>query len=91
MFGELVEAERLMAAGLINRLADDLDGLGELRDAFVGRILELDALAVRQTIETFRAAREMPLAGSMTLGRHLNQLLDASGAFARGSEKFASR
>jgi enoyl-CoA hydratase/carnithine racemase len=91
MFGELVDAERLMTAGLVNRLAEDLDDLNRIRAAFIGRILELDATAVRQTIETFRAARDMPLTGSMTLGRHLNQLLDASGAFARGSEKFADR
>jgi hypothetical protein len=55
----------------------------------IARILELDPLAIRQTIETFRATQHMPLSDSMTLRRHLNQLLDASGAFARGSERFA--
>jgi enoyl-CoA hydratase/carnithine racemase len=89
MFGELIEAERLLSAGLVNRLAEDIEALEQLRDEFITRILELDPLAVRQTLETFRAAQQMPLSDSMTLGRHLNQLLDASGAFARGSERFA--
>lgn len=91
MFGEFVDAERLHAAGLINRLADDPTGLDEIEAAFVGRIQALDPLSVRQTVETFRAARGVPLDQSMTMGRHLNQLLDAAGTFAKGGQAFSER
>ncbi|MBT6273431.1 MAG: enoyl-CoA hydratase/isomerase family protein [Chromatiales bacterium] len=84
MFGELVGAERLYNAGLINRLAEDDDDLTAVEAAFVGRIEALDALAVRQTIETFRTSRALPISEAMTVGRHLNQLLDATGKFAGG-------
>jgi|GEM_PF-4372044 len=37
------------------------------------------------------AARSMPLDQALTMGKHLNQLLDASGSFAAGSQAFADR
>ena len=33
----------------------------------------------------------MPLDQALTMGKHLNQLLDASGSFAAGSQEFAAR
>lgn len=58
---------------------------------FVDRIVALDQAAVRQTLETFRAAQTMPLDQSLTMGLHLNQLLDAGGSFSRGGAAFAER
>jgi len=91
LFGELVSAERLYAAGLINHLTDGSDGLDTALAEFVDRIVALDQTAVRQTLETFRAAETMPLDQSLTMGLHLNQLLDAAGSFKRGGAAFAQR
>ena len=91
MFGERVSAERLFANGLINRLADGSDGLKAVLGEFVEHIIGLNATAVRQTLETYRAAETMPLDHSLTVGMHLNQLLDASGSFKRGGAAFADR
>lgn len=84
LFGELVSAERVYHAGLINLLAKDDAELDQLEAQFVGRIVALDEVAVRQTVETFRATRGMPISQAMTVGRHLNQLLDATGKFSGG-------
>jgi enoyl-CoA hydratase/carnithine racemase len=91
LFGEPVAAERLYEMGLINALADTDEALPALADDFVGRLLKLNPAAVKQTKEAFRAARTMPLDQAMTIGKHLNQLLDASGSFSQGSEAFAER
>ncbi len=82
LFGEMIEAETLFRAGLINRLADGPDDLAEVERAFVGRILELAPDAVSLTRETFRAAEAMPLDNALDMGKHLNQLLAAGGWFA---------
>jgi len=91
LFGEPVGAERLYEMGLINALADDDEALPALADDFIGRLLKLNPGAVKQTKEAFRAARTMPLDQAMVIGKHLNQLLDASGSFAKGSQAFADR
>jgi enoyl-CoA hydratase/carnithine racemase len=91
LFGEAVGAARLYEMGLINALAEDDARLSALAEDFVGRLLMLNPAAVKQTKETFRAARSMPLDQAMTMGKHLNQLLDASGSFAAGSAEFAAR
>lgn len=91
LFGEPVAAERLYEMGLINALADDDDALPGLAEDFIARLLKLNPAAVKQTKETFRAARAMPLDQALTMGKHLNQLLDASGSFAAGSAEFAAR
>lgn len=91
LFGEPVEAERLYEMGLINALADDDAALPALADDYAGRLLKLNPGAVKQTKEAFRAARTMPLDQAMVIGKHLNQLLDAAGSFAAGSQAFAER
>ncbi len=91
LFGEAVGAERLYEIGLINTLADDDAALPALAEDFVGRLLALNPSAVKQTKETFRAARSMPLDQALTMGKHLHQLLDASGSFAAGSAEFVAR
>ncbi|MYE12916.1 MAG: enoyl-CoA hydratase/isomerase family protein [Gammaproteobacteria bacterium] len=91
MFGELVAAERLYEAGLVNRLADGAGGLAAAVAEFTDRIVSLDANAVRQTLETYRAAETMPLDQSLTLGLHLNQLLDAAGSFRKAGQAFAGK
>lgn len=91
MFGELVAAERLYEAGLVNRLADGAGGLAAAVAEFTDRIVSLDANAVRQTLETYRAAETMPLDQSLTLGLHLNQLLDAAGSFRKAGQAFARK
>lgn len=91
LFGELVSAERLFEVGLINRLADGTDGLDSALADFLARILALDQTATRQTLETYRAAETMPLDQALTMGLHLNQLLDAAGSFQRAGDAFADR
>lgn len=91
LFGEPVGAERLYEMGLINALADDDEALPALASDYVGRLLKLNPGAVKQTKEAFRAARTMPLDQAMVIGKHLNQLLDAAGSFAKGSAAFAER
>jgi enoyl-CoA hydratase/carnithine racemase len=91
LFGEALGAERLYEMGLINALAEDDAALPALADDFIGRLLKLNPAAVKQTKETFRAALSMPLDQALTMGKHLNQLLDASGSFAAGSAEFAAR
>lgn len=90
LFGELVSAERLFSVGLVNRLADGSDGLDAAVKDYVDRVIALDQSAIRQTLETYRAAETMPLDQSLTMGLHLNQLLDASGSFKRGGAAFAA-
>ena len=91
LFGEPVGADRLYEMGLINALADDETALSALADDFVARLLRLNPAAVKQTKETFRAARSMPVDQAMTIGKHLNQLLDAAGNFKSGSKAFEER
>ncbi len=88
LFGDLVTAARLYEAGLVNRLADGRDGLLDAVADFTDRIVALAPTAVRQTLETYRAAETMPLDQSLTLGMHLNQLLDASGSFRAAGRSF---
>lgn len=91
LFGDLVSAQRLHAAGLVNQLADGSAGLATALVEFTERIVALDAKAVRQTLETYRAAETMPLDQSLTLGLHLNQLLDASGSFKSAGQSFGRK
>ena len=91
MFGDPVPAERLHAAGLVNVLADGGAGLAKALSEFTERIVALDPAAVRQTLETYRAAETMPLDQSLTLGQHLNQLLDAAGTFRSAGRAFAGK
>jgi enoyl-CoA hydratase/carnithine racemase len=91
IFGEMVSAERLHAAGLINLLADGSAELANALKEFTDRIVSLEPTAVRQTLETYRAAETMPLDQSLTLGLHLNQLLDASGSFKTAGEAFRGK
>lgn len=89
MFGDLVSAERLYEVGLVNRVADGSAGLAEALAELADRIVSLEPRAVRQTLETYRAAETMPLDQSLTLGLHLNQLLDAGGSFQAAGKAFA--
>ena len=83
MFGTLETAERLFAAGLINRLVDGADGLATAEAEFVSHILSLDPLAVRQTLGAYRSAEAQPLEQALNSGITLNQLIEASGRFKR--------
>jgi len=87
MFGEAISAERLHAAGLINRLADDAAALDAVEAKFVGHLARLDRTALKQTRDLFRAAAGMPLDNALDMGRSLNQAIAASGGFARAGEK----
>jgi methylglutaconyl-CoA hydratase len=83
LFGTLETAERLFAAGLINRLVDGVDGLALAEAEFVNHILSLDPLAVRQTLSAYRSAEAQPLEQALNSGITLNQLIEASGRFKR--------
>ena len=91
MFGALEPAERLYAAGLVNRLADGAEELAAQEEAFVGHILGLDPVAVRQTLAAYRAAEAQPLEQALTAGITLNQLIEASGTFKAGGAAFSGR
>jgi methylglutaconyl-CoA hydratase len=86
LMGEAVPAERLHAAGLINRLAEDAADLARIEAEFTGRLAALDARAVKLTRDTFRAAEQMPLDQALDMGRQLNQLIGATGGFARAGQ-----
>ena len=88
MFGELVGAERLLEMGLLNALADGRDELDQLADTWLARLLSLDAEAVALTKENHRLARHAPLADALTAGAQQNALLNASGKFRDGAERF---
>lgn len=89
LFGEPISAERLHAAGLINRLADDSASLARIEAEFTGHLAKLDTRAVRQTREMFRAAETMPLDNALDMGRQLNQLIGMAGGYAKAGEKLA--
>ncbi len=86
LLGEPIPAERLLAAGLVNRLADDAEGLARLEADLAGRIAGLDPRAVKLTRDAFRAAEQMPLENALDMGRVLNQLIAATGGFGRAGQ-----
>ena len=87
LFGEPISAERLHAAGLVNRLAEDGEDLGRIAGAFTGHLAGLDARAVKFARDTFRAGENMPLDNALDMGRQLNQLIAATGGFAAAGRK----
>ena len=91
MFGEAIPAERLFAAGVINRLAEDDAELERIREEFVGHLASLNPQAVKLTRDTFRAAENMPLDNALDVGRQLNQLIAALGGFAAAGKKLEKR
>jgi enoyl-CoA hydratase/carnithine racemase len=88
MFGDLVGAERLWQMGLINDLAADGEALDDMAVDWVTRLMALDAEAVALTKENHRLARHAPLADALTAGAQQNALLNASGKFREGAERF---
>ena len=91
LFGAIETAERLYAAGLVNRIADGVEALEAETTAFVDHILALDPTAVRQTVAAYRAAEAQPLDQALTAGVTLNQLIEASGRFRSGGAAFSKR
>ncbi len=91
LFGQPISAERLHAVGLINRLADGADDLARIEAEFVTRLATLDPRAVQLTRDMFRAAENMPLENALDMGRQLNQLIAASGGFAKAGRKLGGK
>lgn len=91
LFGEPVSAERLQAAGAVNRLADDADDLERIEAQFAGHLASLDPRAVKLTRDTFRAAESMPLDNALDMGRQLNQLIAATGGFGKAGQKLGRK
>lgn len=91
MLGETISADRLNAAGLINRLAEDAQDLAKLESEFVGQLAKLDPRAVKQTRDIFRAAEQMPLDNALDMGRQLNQWTAAMGGFAKAGRTLAGK
>jgi enoyl-CoA hydratase/carnithine racemase len=89
LFGELIPAERLLAAGLINHVASDAGELAKLEAEFVGRLAALKPEAVKATRDLFRPSENMPLDHALDMGRQLNQLIEATGGFARAGNRLA--
>jgi len=87
LFGEAIPAERLLAAGLINRLAETPEELDALESDFTGKLARLDPRAVKLTRDTYRAAETMPLDNALDMGRQLNQMLAALGRFQAAGSK----
>lgn len=91
VFGDLVDAERLYAMGLINRLAADAEELAEIEAEFVGRLLERDPHAIALTKESHRASVNMPLDDALVMGKQLNALIAASGRLEEAARSFAAK
>ena len=88
---EMHAAGRLREMGLVHRVAADAQELARFETEFVAGLVALDPLAVKLTKETVRAARSMPYADALTLGKHLNALLMASGRIAEAQQVYTSR
>ncbi|WP_416897321.1 MAG: enoyl-CoA hydratase/isomerase family protein [Minwuia sp.] len=88
MFGDMVSAERLWQMGLVNALADGPEALDALGADWSGRLLGLGTEAVRLTKENHRLARTAPLSEALTAGAQQNALLNTSGLFREGAERF---
>lgn len=91
LFGAMVPATRLYEIGLVNRLAAGSEDLQREADAFIEHLLGLDPDAVALTRETFRAAENMPIDNALDMGKHLNQMLAASGWFSEGATRMAEQ
>ena len=91
LLGDIVTANDLYEMGLINRIATGAAKLATLEADFTAKLVALDPIAVRLTKETHRAAGNMPLADALTLGKHLNALLLASGRIDEASAAYARR
>lgn len=91
LFGEPIGAERLCAAGLVNRLAEDAGELARIETEFCGKLAALDPQAVRLTRDIFRAAENMSIDNALDVGRQVNQLIAARGGFARAGESLAKK
>ena len=91
MFGDIVTAERLYELGLVNQLVEAADGMSAAIEVFTDRILALNPAAVKETLESWRAAESVPPEQALTGGLRLNQLLDASGRFALPDPSFSNK
>lgn len=91
LFGDLIGARRLHEALLINRLVDGADALSEAADDFCARLAALDADAVAMTKELHKATLSMPLDDALTMGKHANALIKASGRLDEAAARHARR
>lgn len=91
MFGDFVGAERLYQMGLLNAVADSAEELDQMAEDWLTRFLALDAEAVALTKENHRLARHTPLADALIAGAQQNALLNTSGKFREGAERFLNK
>lgn len=91
LFGEAIPAERLHAAGLVNRLAEDAADLARVEAEFAGRLAALEPAAVKATRDLFRASAASPIDNALDMGCNLNLLIEASGTFARAGRKLGAK
>lgn len=91
LFGDLIEADRLHEALLINRLVDGSEALHQAADDFCARLAALDVDAVRMTKELHKATLNMPLDDALTMGKHANALIKASGRLDEAAARHAAR
>jgi enoyl-CoA hydratase/carnithine racemase len=91
LFGDAIPAERLFAAGLINRLGADAEDLARIEADFVGRLAALDSSAVKATRDLFRVSENVPLDNALDAGCQLNKLIEVTGGFARAGHNLAKR
>lgn len=91
LFGELIEARRLHEALLINRMIHGADALAEAADDFCARLAALDADAVAMTKDLHKAALNTPLDDALTMGKHANALIKASGRLDEAAARHTAR
>lgn len=80
-------AEHLLAAGLVNHLADGPEAVETIAGDVAGRLATLDPVAVRLTMDAHRMAATMPVHEAITMGGQLNSLLMSSGRILAAADK----
>ena len=69
--GELLDAETAYRLGLVNRIVPNVDGLLEESKAFLGRIIENSATAIKLAMESVTKGLNLPLEGGFLLESNL--------------------
>ena len=80
-------AAHLLAAGLVNHVANGADDLQRIVTDVTTRLAALDPIAVKLTKDAHRMASSMPISEAIVMGRQLNALLMATGRITAARDK----